>query len=102
MYMLKNTYKMRARVWPYPGMAGWHFVTLPKKQSAQITSRFGVMKRGWGSLPVMVTIGKTSWRTSIFPDKKARAYLLPLKADVRKKKGIAAGDAIPFSVEIKV
>jgi len=83
-------------------MAGWHFVTLPKKQSELIKSRFGALKRGWGSLPVLVTIGKTSWKTAVFPDRKAGDYLLPLKADVRKKEKISSGDTITFHVEIKV
>ena len=90
-------------------MAGWHFVTLPQKQSDEIKKIFGAMKRGWGSLPVTVTIlrprsgqvGKTSWKTSIFPDKKAGAYLLPLKSDVRKKERINAGDAITVSVDVQ-
>ena len=99
--MLKNHYKMRAKAWLYPGKAGWHFVTLPKKQSAEIKARFGLMRRGWGSLPIVLTIGKTSWKTSIFPDKKAGAYLLPLKADARKKENIVAGDTITFSVEVR-
>jgi hypothetical protein len=59
------------------------------------------MKRGWGSLPVEVTVGKTTWRTSIFPDKKAGAYLFPLKASVRKKEGISEGDMITLVLEIK-
>jgi hypothetical protein len=74
-------------------MAGWHFVTLPKKESDEIKKNFGAKKRGWGSLRVTATIGKTTWKTSIFPDKKAGAYLLPLKAEVRKKEGIGEGDA---------
>ena len=93
---------MRAKVWLYPGQeANWHFVTLPKKQSQQIKERFGSFKRGWGSLPVKVTIGKTTWNTSIFPDKKAGAYLLPLKADVRKQEKIQDGKSIMFVVEIR-
>lgn len=99
--MPKNHYKMQGKVWLYPGMAGWHFVTLPKKQSAEIKARFGLMKRGWGSLSIVITIGKTSWKTSIFPDKKAGAYLLPLKAEVRRKENITAGDTITFSVEVR-
>ena len=83
-------------------MAGWNFLSVPKKQSEEIKKMFGAMKRGWGSLPVVVTIGKTSWKTSIFPDKKAGGYLLPLKADVRKKEKISAGDKITFSLEIRV
>lgn len=81
-------------------MAGWHFVTVPREQSDTIKKTFGGMKRGWGSLPVIVTIGKTSWKTSIFPDKKAGAYLLPLKADVRKKEKVIMGDEISFTIQI--
>lgn len=95
-------FNVKAKVWLYPGMAGWHFVTLPKKQSGEIKNLFGPMGRGFGSLPVIVTMGTTSWKTSIFPDKKSGAYLLPLKVDVRKKEHISAGDTISFVVEIRV
>lgn len=97
-----NSFKIRAKVWLYPGMAGWHFVSVPKKETKEISERFGVMKRGWGSLPVVVTIGKTSWRTSIFPDRKTGTYLLPLKSDVRKKEGIANNDTIMVAIEVQV
>ena len=92
---------MRAEVWLYPGMAGWHFLTLPKKLSDEVKKNFGALRHGWGSLPVKVTIGKTNWSTSIFPDKREGAYLFPIKADVRKKENITAGDAVSFSIEIR-
>ncbi len=96
-----RTFKIRANVWLYPGQsANWHFATIPKKQSDQIKERFADFKRGWGSLPVTVTVGKTVWKTSIFPDKKAGAYLLPIKSDVRKEEKIQAGRSMTFVVEI--
>jgi hypothetical protein len=95
-------FKMRAKVWLYSGKAAWHFITLPKKQSAEIKAQFGMMKKGWGSLPVTVTIGNTSWKTSIFPDERRGAYLLPIKADVRKKENISAGETIEFLLEVRV
>jgi len=100
--MPKDIFKVKSEVWLYLGMAGWHFMSVPKKQSEEIKKMFGAMKHGWGSLPVVVTIGKTSWRTSIFPDKKAGGYLLPLKADVRKREGISVGDTVLFSLKIRV
>jgi hypothetical protein len=99
--MITNHFKMQAKVWLYPGMVGWHFLTLPKKQSQTIKKAFSALKRGWGSLPVTVTIGQTSWNTSIFPDTKTGRYLLPLKAEVRKKEKIGLGDRITFLIEIK-
>lgn len=98
---MTKTYSFKAKVWLYPGMAGWHFVTIPKKTKEEIDFFFAHAKRGWGSLPVLVTVGKTSWKTSIFPDKKTGSYLLPLKLEIRKKENLKEGDSINFSLEIK-
>jgi len=100
--MKYNQCKFKTNVWLYPGMAGWHFISVPKDISEDIKHNFGDLKRGWGSLPVVVTVGKTSWKTSIFPDKKDGGYLLPLKADVRKKEGILAEDKISLLLEIRI
>lgn len=100
--MKHNQYKIRAHVWLYPGMTSWHFVTVPKDVSEDIKHNFGDRKRGWGSLPVVVSIGNTSWKTSIFPDKETGGYLLPLKAVVRKKENIVADTNVSFLLEIKV
>jgi hypothetical protein len=45
-------------------------------------------------------LGKTSWKTSIFPDAKSGGYLLPLKAVVRKKENVAARDIVSFTLEL--
>ena len=100
--MLKKEYKLRAKVWVYSGMAAWRFVTLPKKQSDEIKDIFSLFKRGWGSLPVTVKLGETTWNTSIFPDKKSGSYLLPLKVEVRKKEKIVDGKTIIFLLKISV
>ena len=99
--MLRLVYRLRSRVWLYPGPAGWHFVTLPKRQSAEIRSNFVIARRGWGSLPVIASIGKTTWNTSVFPDKKSGGYVLPIKADVRGKEGIASGQVIAFTIQVR-
>ncbi|HSA84510.1 MAG TPA: DUF1905 domain-containing protein [Patescibacteria group bacterium] len=101
--MLKyNQYEFFAAVWLWPGPAAWHFVTLPKDMSEHITKMFGDRKRGWGSLPVAVTIGSTVWNTSIFPDKKLGSFVLPLKKTVRKKEGIDVDQKIKVMIEIRI
>lgn len=92
---------MRSKVLIYPGMSGWRFLMLPKKEGAQIKERFGKHARNWGSLPVSVTIGKTTWSTSIFPDRKMGTYLLPLKAQIRKAEGLNDGDTVQFNLKIQ-
>ena len=110
-YRKKNDFKIRAKIWIYKGAPSrsgnttvtqgtWHFITIPKKQSDEIKKRFGTLARGWGSLPVHATVGKTSWKTSIFPDKKAGAYLLPVKADIRKKEKLE--NEATISLELRI
>lgn len=98
--MKHNQYRFKSNVWLYPGMAGWHFVTVPNDVSEDITHSFSDRKRGWGSLRVIVSTGNTSWKTSIFPDKKIGSYLLPLKAEIRKKEKIRANGTIQLLLEI--
>ncbi len=100
--MKSPVYKMKSRMWLYPGKVAWHFVTLPKKHSEHIQKNFKDIKKGWGSLPVSVTIGKTKWETSIFPSKASGAYFLPIKKEVRKVENIKNGDMINYSIEIRL
>jgi hypothetical protein len=99
--MSTSTFTITSKLWLYSGAAAWTFITLPQKESAQIKKAYSVLKRGWGSLPVAVKIGKTEWTTSIFPDTKSNAYLLPVKADVRQKEGLRVGDNITFRLRIR-
>lgn len=99
--MKKRIYKLESKVFLYPGMAGWHFLTVPKKESTEIKENFGKNAKGWGSLPVLITLGKTSWETSIFPDKKSGSYLLPLKAAVRKKEDVMSDDIVQFTITLR-
>ncbi|HAV11052.1 MAG TPA: DUF1905 domain-containing protein [Candidatus Moranbacteria bacterium] len=95
--------KMRGKVWLYEGgKSAWHFILLPKGKSRDMREFFSGMERGFGSLPVEVTIRKTTWRTSIFPDSKEGAYLLPLKYEVRNKESIKAGDMVTFILKVLV
>ena len=96
-----NEYELKARVWLYPGMAGWHFITIPEAIAEDIKRQFSDLKKGWGSIPVRVTINNTTWETSIFPDKKTQSYVLPLKAEIRKKENITLEDTITLLLEIK-
>lgn len=97
---MKKLYKFSEKVWLYPGeTAQWHFVTIPKKESREIKDRFKGISRGFGSVPVEVMLGITTWKTSIFPDKRSGTYFLPLKASVRKVEDIEAGDIVDFSLK---
>lgn len=94
-------YRIRATVWLYPGAGGWHFANVSQRLSAEIKKQFGMDARGWGSLPVTVRIGRTEWKTSLFPDRKSKSYLFAIKAEVRKRERIAVGDRVSALVRIR-
>ncbi len=97
---MKKRYQLKSKVWQYPGMAGWHFLTVDKKSSSLIKKeQAGKPRIGWGSVPVTVKLGKSAWSTSIFPDKTG-VYLLPLKAAMRKKEGVFAGDTVSYAITL--
>lgn len=96
------TYSFTAPLWLYSGeKAAWHFITLPEDLASEIADRHALQTRGFGSLKVAVTIGKTTWQTSIFPDKKANSYFLPIKAAVRKAESLTANDITAVQLQIQ-
>lgn len=95
--------KMRRKVELYESKkTAWHLVMLPKGLSQDLKKFFEGMTGGFGSLPVEVTIGKTTWKTSIFPESKEGAFLLLLKAEVRKKENIKASDMVSITLNILI
>lgn len=99
--MKELQYKIESKIWLYQGNGAWHFVTISKEISDEIKYMFGEVRRGWGSIRVQVRIGTTTWNTSIFPDKKEGAYLLPLKSEVRKKENLNAGDVCKLVLTVR-
>lgn len=90
-----------APIWLWSGGQGaWHFLTVPEEEAVQIRAHsFGGERRGFGSVRVAASINDVSWRTSVFPQKSG-GYILPIKADVRRRAGIAAGDEVTVSLEL--
>lgn len=82
-----------AELWLYPGEGGWHFVTLPPEVADEIDGKVAE-RAGFGSIPVEATIGAITWRTSLFPDKRAASFLLPVKKAVRDNERLEVGTAV--------
>jgi hypothetical protein len=87
-------------IWDVRREDGWTFVSLPVDASDEIRDLTGGQRRGFGSVRVEARIGATVWRTSIFPDSKRGAYVLPVKKAVRKARKLAAGDVAHVSLEL--
>ena len=92
--------KVTAPLWLWTGEKGsWHFLTVPEELSDEICAHCLAEMRGFKSARVEATINGVAWRTSVFP-MKSGGYFLPVKAEVRKKAGIAAGDEVTVMLEL--
>lgn len=89
-------------IWDARQDDSWTFVSLPVEASEDIRHLTGGQRRGFGAVRVQVRIGTTTWRTSIFPDAKREAYVLPVKKAVRKAQRLAAGDTARVAVELLI
>lgn len=47
-----------------------------------------------------MTVGGTTWRTSLFPDTKRATYLLPVKRAVRAAERIDVGDLVDVRLRL--
>lgn len=89
-----------APLWLWSGENGsWHFITVPEELSGDIRAHAMLALRGFRSVKVEACIHDVTWRTSVFPVKSG-GYILPVKADVRRKAGIAAGDEVMVELEL--
>jgi hypothetical protein len=95
-----ETFEFTAPLWRYPGAGGWHFVSLPPGIADEIADMTAGSRAGFGSVRVAVTVGATSWRTSLFPDSKTGTYLLPVKEAVRDAENLETGDVVRAQVQI--
>jgi len=91
--------EFEAELWLHDGEAGWHFVTLPVEVAEQVRAEAGE-PRGFGSVRVEVTVGGSTWRTSVFPDSRTGSFVLPVKAEVRRREDLLAGDVVEIGLVV--
>jgi hypothetical protein len=88
-------------LWDARSAQSWTFVTLPESISDAIADLVRPGPRtGFGSVRVRVTVGSMTWSTSVFPDSKRGAYVLPIKKAVRTSAGIKVGDEVGVHLEV--
>lgn len=79
-------------MWDARRADSWTFVTLPAEASEEIRDLAAGPRRGFGSLRARVTVGGSTWTTSIFPDSERGSYVLPIKRAIRKAENLDVGD----------
>ncbi len=94
------TFEAELWTWDARRMDSWTFVSLPADASEDIRELTAGQARGFGSVRVRVTVGRSVWQTSIFPDSKRSVYALPVKAAIRRAEALDPGDTLSVTVEL--
>lgn len=93
-------YEFEAILWRWRDDGAWHFVTLPEDVTDDIDDRLP-LRAGFGSVRVEVSVGTSTWQTSIFPSKGLGSFILPVKKAVREAQGCTEGDRIRVRLTIE-
>jgi hypothetical protein len=91
-------YTFSEPLWEYTGDAPWCLVTLPTEVADEIDHITSESRRGFGSVRVEVTVGSTTWNTSIFPDRASQSFVLPVKKAVRLAEQLQPGSPVVASL----
>jgi len=89
-----------AELWPFDAGSKWVFLTLPDDESEAVREIPRPPAPGFGSVRVRVTIGETTWLTSVFPQAGGGPYILPVKKAVRAAEGVEIGDVASVTLEV--
>ena len=87
-------------VFEWRGPAPYHFVWVPEDDAQEIQDVAAAITYGWGMIPVAVTIGGTTWTTSLWP--KDGRYVVPVKAHVRKAERLDEGETVAVRLAVRV
>ena len=85
-------------IWFWRGPAPWYFVTVPEEQSLDLKAISGYVTYGWGVIPVKARIGRTEWKTSLFP--QDGRYIVPIRASVREVENLELGDEVTLRLKV--
>ncbi|MGL5928756.1 MAG: DUF1905 domain-containing protein [Dermatophilaceae bacterium] len=94
-----SSWSFEAALWRWRD-GSWFFVTVPEVVSDAVDEAVGDATGGFGSVPVEVAVGGSTWRTSLFPSREAQAFVLPVKKAVRVAEGLDEGEPAAFVIRL--
>lgn len=93
-------YEFSANLWKHDAPGGWHFVSLPLTLSKEIRVNLKWQEEGWGRMKAAARIGGTNWETAIWYDTKRNTYILPIKAEIRRKCNLKENQTVQITLII--
>jgi hypothetical protein len=90
--------EFQGEIFYWRGPAPFLFVAVPEEPSRDLKAISAMVTYGWGVIPVRAQIGKTEWKTSLFP--KDGRYLVPIKMSVQKSENVDVGDSVAIQLRV--
>lgn len=91
------TFEAEVFSWDGDQPGSWRFARVPLDVADDLRMR---QAGGFGSIRVSATIGGSTWATSVFPEKPAGSFLLPVKKAVRETEGIDDGARVTVGLDL--
>jgi hypothetical protein len=82
------------------GPSPFHFVAVPEEVCDDLREVAGRVSYGWGMVPARVTVGGSTWETSLYP--KDGGYLVPVRDRFRRAEGLGVDDVVRVRLEVGV
>ena len=95
---MSMTIEFEGSIFYWRGPAPFLFVAMPEEPSRDLKTISASVTYGWGVIPVQVRIGKTEWKTSLFP--KDGRYLVPIKMSVQKSENLDVDDSVLIQLKV--
>jgi hypothetical protein len=92
-----DEWKFAEPIWYWRGPAPYHYVTVPERVRDGLRE-WAFISYGWGMIPVTVRLGASQWATSLWP--KDGGYIVPLRAQVRRREQVELGDTVTVGLTI--
>ncbi|MGE5953567.1 MAG: DUF1905 domain-containing protein [Qipengyuania vulgaris] len=84
----------------------YHLITIAGETAEAIAMHerlhrleFGA-RRGFGSVKVAARVGRTQWKTSVFPQSSKTEWVLLVSKEVMRAEDLAEGDNVPLELEL--
>jgi hypothetical protein len=92
--------EFNGKIFYWRGPSPFLFVAVPEEPSRELKAISELVTYGWGVIPVHVRIGKTEWKTSLFP--KDGRYLVPIRMSVQKAEKLGVDDEVTIQLEVRL
>ena len=92
--------EFEGEIWFWRGPSPFYFITVPEDECVLLRDESKFVTYGWGMVPVTTRIGRTSWKTSLFP--KDGRYIVPIKVVVRRAEHLDEGDSAVVHLAVRM